>query len=166
MNDSAFEGLIVGVYVLIFLGALTSTVFLFNSIYNYSEEAYKYSKSISDKSLITGTLTEEDYINDIPKEQEIILKGDELISYYFNYIAFDSYQNQDIRDELRSGSKYKVEIGNNNVIGNNTNLTYKELLQRIDLNKEYVLKYAEIKSTGISRITVNERVVEATETGE
>lgn len=130
MEDSAFNAIYTGVYVFIFVIALTATIFLYRSVSEYADVAYDFSHKIDGSALIIGSEV----------ERNRILNGDEVINYYYNYIKKDQYGTD------KENSKYIVSI---NLAGNdepekiltNTDLSYKELAERIGMNNKYIVNY-------------------------
>lgn len=128
MESSANEGLIIATYVFVFIIALSSAVYLFNAIYKYSELAYEYGKNINKSNLLTG----------IPGDKKIIVKGTDIMSYIYNYTKYDSYS-----DSSNVDKKYNICIKNSkdsaNIDINST--SYSQLLNKLDLSKDYELVY-------------------------
>lgn len=140
MNNSMYEGLIVAAYITVFIAATTLTIFLFTSIQEYADKAYEYSNRISSGSLMEITIPTEE-------QDAIILRGDELISYYFNYIVYDAYTSNyksDVRTEMKNSNNFNVVVDGisiNNI--GKSNLSYASFLDYINLNKKYSLKFTE-----------------------
>lgn len=77
MGENAQEGIFIGTYLFVFIIALSATIIMFSMINNYADLAYKYGKDV----VGDGTL-----IENVPTTSYRIVTGDQLISYYYNYI--------------------------------------------------------------------------------
>ena len=98
MEESAFDAIYIGIYVFIFVIAVTSTIFLCNSISNYSDMAYEFSHKTDNSALIVGSEV----------QRNNIINGEEVINYYYNYIKKDKYDGSS-----DAGSNYIVSINLN-----------------------------------------------------
>lgn len=123
MEGSTNESLIIGAYVFVFIIALSATIYLFSSIYKYSELAYSYGKSINQQNLLTG----------VPSDDRIVLNGSDVMSYIYNYVKFDSYS-----DPTQVTKQYVIKI--NNVSINSTD-DYNAILNKINIGAQYELDY-------------------------
>jgi|GEM_PF-1927768 len=81
MEESAYNGLMVGVYVFIFITAISLTIFLFSSTISFSDKAYEYGKVTTGDSIIETTSA----------PQNNVITGAELLTYYYNYKSPDKY---------------------------------------------------------------------------
>lgn len=136
MESSATKAIYTGAYVFVFVSSLTITLFLFNSILDFSNQAYEFETMHVNNQVIINA----------PVEAERLLTSDEVASYYYNYIKKDQYA------ENISG-KYKVEI-NVNGINSNSNLTYKDLIGKLGANNKYILRYEEQDGSGVATIKI------------
>ena len=81
MEESAYNSLMLGVYIFIFVTAISLTVFLFSSTVEYADKAYEYGKLTAADSIVETTSA--------PKYN--VVTGAELLSYYYNYKDPDKY---------------------------------------------------------------------------
>ena len=82
--ENASEAIYLGIYTMIFVIALSLTVFLFSSMLDYSEDAYEYMHSLGNDAVIVNA----------PANRHLLINGQDVISYYYNYIKKDSPQNK------------------------------------------------------------------------
>ena len=125
MGENATEGIYIGVYIFIFVVALSATITMFFMINNYAELSYEYGKKIEN----SGTL-----IEGAPTTTYRIVNGDQLIAYYYNYIR-------------NSSNIYHIEVKNlkgDNILELNKMYNYNEVLNLISPSKEYVLNYNKV----------------------
>ncbi|MNP33650.1 hypothetical protein D3C76_1269020 [compost metagenome] len=140
MEESAYDALIISAYVLVFITAMSATIYLLSTINKYSEQAFQYGRSVPQSSLLGTTLPSNTETNSsgqevlVPSESsDIILLGTEVISYYYNYINLDNYN----RDQIPVLS-YIVTIDGVNM--GETQLSYGQLYSRIVPTAKYILK--------------------------
>lgn len=156
MEESAFEAIYIGIYVFIFVIAVTSTIFLYNSISDYSDMAYEFSHKSDNGALIVGS----------EAQKNNIINGEEVINYYYNYIKKDKYDGSN-----EQNSNYVVSINLNgkgqtpNLI-TDTNLTYKELVQKIGVSNKYVIEYTKQTNDGKAMINISRVTSAVNENGE
>lgn len=81
MEDSTYEALYSGVYVFIFIIALSASIFLFKTVNDIADQSYRYGEQVSDPSLIV----------DASANQYRVINGAEVLSYYYNYVKKDLY---------------------------------------------------------------------------
>lgn len=81
MEDSAYNSLMIGVYVLVFIAASTITIFLFTSTVKFADNAYEYGRKTTGDSIVETS--------GAPKYRTVT--GAELLTYYYNYISQDKY---------------------------------------------------------------------------
>lgn len=139
MEESAYEALFTGTYIFVFIIALTVTLYLFNSIMDFSELAYEFNTTVEDKSTIINA----------PVEANRLLTGEEVLSYYYNYVRHDLYT------EKESPINYNVTISGLN----NTQLASMSLFQvaqAIGVNDKFILYYrgAEYDANGKKNIDI------------
>ena len=70
--ENASEAIYLGIYTMIFVIALSLTVFLFSSMLDYSEEAYEYMHSLGNDAVVINA----------PANRHLLIDGQEVISYY------------------------------------------------------------------------------------
>lgn len=147
MEDSAFDALYTGTYVLVFIIALTITLYLFNSIIDFSDLAYEFNTKVEDNSTII----------DAPVEANRLLSGEEVLSYYYNYVKHDLYT------EKVSPVNYNVNIQ----IGRTTNelagMSLYEVSKAIGMDNKFILRYkgAQYDANGVKNIDID--IVKATQ---
>ena len=71
MEDSAYEAIYTGVYVFIFIIALTVSLLLFNGINEVADLSYEFSNKISGSETLVN----------VPVEQNLLLSPSEVLSY-------------------------------------------------------------------------------------
>lgn len=137
MEESTFDAIYIGVYVFVFIIAVSSAVFLYQSISEYAEQAYEYSHMIDSGSLILNTET----------SRNRILTGDEVLNYYYNYVKQDNYGEQKVETNYTVLINLNSKTETENLL-TNTNLRYKEVAEQIGLNNQYLLEYREETADG------------------
>lgn len=129
MENSAYEALYTGAYILVFIMALTVALYLFNSINDFADLAYEFNTTVEDKSTIINA----------PTEANILLTGEEVLSYYYNYVKHDLYT------EKESLINYNVKIFKSPTAELNyeelKNLPLNEIAKKIGMDNKYILKY-------------------------
>ncbi len=115
MEDSTFEAIYTGVYIFIFIAALTVTLYMFKNVNELAERSYEY-----------GMVSTGDTLVEAPEEVDKVLHKTDVISYYYNYVNLDNYDSEN--SENKYTPIYKVEIVNGNELG------YKELLNNLNHN--------------------------------
>ncbi len=126
--ENTNEAIYIGVYTMIFVIALSLTVFLFSSLMDYSDNAYEYMHQTGNDALVV----------DVPVNRHLILSGQEVMSYYYNYIKKDRFSDEDYNNNI----VVKINLNTkdeNELLLENTNLTYKELVAKVGLNNKYIL---------------------------
>lgn len=134
MEESSFQAIYTGVYIVVFIAALTTTLYLFNGINTLSENSYEYGNVITGQTLIEA-----------PNYNELNLDGNDIISYYFNYVKKDRYEASDIPSNLPS-----VDMMSNTNISN-YNYSYSTLINKVQ-SKNYYLK-----ANGTNSFTIIEK---------
>ena len=76
MGDSAYQAIYTGVYVFVFIIAMSATIYLFMTIIDYAELSYNYGNTALDSNLIEN----------IPTTKYQLLTGSDVITYYYNYV--------------------------------------------------------------------------------
>lgn len=126
--ENANEAIYIGVYVMIFVIALSLSIFLFSSLLNYSEDAYDYIHAEDNSAMLVN----------VPANRYLILNGQDVISYYYNYISKDRFTNKNYNNNI------VVSINLNTkdeapLMLDGENMTYKEVVQRVGLDNKYIL---------------------------
>lgn len=126
MGDNAAEGIFIGVYIFIFVVALSATITLFTMINNYAELSYEYGKQVADDASL---------IENVPTETHRVITGSQLISYICNYTLEDEYVRQNDQENVNG-----VNITYEN-IDFGTAKSYKDIIGKIDVKGRYTLIY-------------------------
>lgn len=140
MEDSAFEAIYTGVYIFIFIAALTTTLYMFRNVNELAENSYKYGMQIEEQSLIES-----------PEEVEYILTGSDVISYFFNNTYKDSY---DSNDEINTNFVIEYEDEKLNA---KKKLSYVNLEKDIDLSAKYNIMCTSIDDEGKYHFTIKKK---------
>ena len=131
MGDNATEGMYMAVYIFIFIVAVSATITMFYMINNYAELSYEYGNTVSNGALIEN----------VPTTSYRIVTGNQLIGYYYHYIAenTDGIYNYiiTVKDDAGNDIKFSNEKGER--------LGYSEVLKIADPTAKYSLKYVEVK---------------------
>lgn len=124
MEESAYQALYTGAYIIVFITALTVTLYLFNSINDFADLAYEFNTNIENNATIINA----------PVGANRLLTGEEVISYYYNYIKNDLYTQKE------SNINYIVTINgvNTNELANKS---LKGVAEKINPNSKYILYY-------------------------
>ena len=128
---------------MIFVVALSITIFLFSSLMNYSEEAYDYMHMSSNGAVLVN----------VPVNRHLILNGQDVISYYYNYVKKDRYSDS----TYNSNTVVNINLNTKNespVILTSDTITYKELLEKISLTDKYILTVDESSNSQITYINI------------
>ena len=80
MEESAFQAIYTGVYIVIFIISLTTALYLFNGISSLAELSYDYGKIVTNQSVIES-----------PNVESLYIDANQAISYYVNYVKKDEY---------------------------------------------------------------------------
>lgn len=126
--ENANEAIYIGIYTMIFVIALSLTIFLFSSLMDYTDEAYDFMHQQSnDAVMVSGEIN-----------RHLILSGQEVLSYYFNYIKKDRYSDKTVNDNV----VVSINLNTKNetpLFLENDKLTYKEAINKIGVNNKYIL---------------------------
>ena len=121
MEDSTFQAIYTGVYIFIFVAAVTTTLYMFRNVNELAENAYNYSEVSDSDSVIKA-----------PSE-EYELSGSDLISYIYNYMIRDKFDNSsDAYDN-------SINLTFQGVTINTTN--YNSIISSIDNFSKYIITY-------------------------
>lgn len=132
MQDSSYEGIYIGIYILVFVTAISVSVFLFKGIYDFSEIAFEYKTQVLSENIAVNA----------PVNKYRLINGDEVVSYFFNYIKHDIYgsysKNQPyvIRIKNRAGNVIVSSDVNTEIIK-----SYATLVGNIKTDKKYKVEY-------------------------
>lgn len=156
MEDSTSTALYTGAFVMIFVSSLTISLFLFNSILDFSEQAYEYNVSIADNQTIVN----------VPVGAERLLTSEQVASYYYNYVSHDLYDNDKQSENYDVRIYTSINVSSASQLNVKTNYdttkidwTYEELMQKLG-NKTYILSYDSIDSVGKPVIIIKQATTE------
>lgn len=79
--ENSYEAIYTGVYLFVFVAAMTIAVYLFQGINDLANTSYDYGKAVTDNAIIETSDEDTKY-----------LSKEDIISYYFNYIKKDNYE--------------------------------------------------------------------------
>lgn len=126
--ENANEAIYIGIYTMIFVIALSLTIFLFSSLMNYTDEAYDYMHQQSNDAVtVTGEVN-----------RHLILTGQEVLSYYYNYIKKDRYSDDTVNNDVVVNINLSTKNETPLMLDSKT-LTYKEAINKIGMNNKYIL---------------------------
>ena len=83
MDQSAFEALITGTFIVIFVVAISTTIFLFREIIDFSDRVFDASNKITGDSVLVL-----DGVNTANKDN--IIRGVDALAYVTNYGCYNS----------------------------------------------------------------------------
>lgn len=126
--ENVNEAIYLGVYTMIFVIALSLTIFLFSSLMSYSDEAYDYMHQMNNDGVLVNA----------PANRYLLINGYEVISYYFNYIQKDKYLNKDYDDKTVVTINLNTQSDSPMYLTQD-DLTYKEAVEKIGVSNQYVL---------------------------
>lgn len=126
--ENANEAIYIGVYTMIFVIALSLSVFLFSSLLDYSEESYDYMHSSGNDAITVNA----------PVNRHLILNGQEVISYYYNYIKKDRFSDANYNNQIVININLNTNTESPLMLTGN-NISYKELVEKIGLTNKYIL---------------------------
>ena len=135
MGENAQEGIFIGVYIFVFIVALSATIMMFTMINNYADLSYDYGKQIGEGALIEN----------VPETTYRIVTGDQLISYYYDYM-------------YRQNTRYRLVVKDkdNKTIEFREGMLYERVLKFCDPMKNYYLSYDSVDKYGNVNITIKE----------
>ncbi len=141
--ENANEAIYLGVYTMIFVIALSLTIFLFSSLMTYTEDAYEYMhKATTDSVNISGD-----------ENRHLILNGQEVLSYYYNYIKKDNYSDK----SYDSNTVVTINLNTKNetpLMLEKDNVSYKDLLNKIGMQNKYILTVGSNTTENITYINI------------
>lgn len=79
--ENSYEAIYTGVYLFVFVAALTIALYLFQGVNELADRSYDYGKIVSGDAVIETDTEDAKY-----------LSKEDVISYYFNYIKTDNYE--------------------------------------------------------------------------
>lgn len=141
--DNATEAIYIGVYAMIFVIAMSVTIFLFSSLLDYSEQAYDYMHMSSNDAVLVN----------VPVNRHIILSGQEVISYYYNYIKKDRYTDKTYNDNIIVSINLNTKDESPVMLTSDT-LSYKDILNKVGLTNKYILTVDENTNSEYTYINI------------
>ena len=120
--ENSYEAIYTGVYLFVFVAALTIALYLFQGVNDLADRSYDYGKVVEGNAVIETDAEEKKY-----------LSKEDVISYYMNYIKKDNYDENNDDKELQLPV---VEIDGINT----NNLEYSELLGKLSKKNYYITK--------------------------
>lgn len=138
MGENANEAMYMAAYIFVFIIALSTTITMFYMVNSYAETSYNYGKKIEDKALIEN----------VPTTSYRVVTGNQLISYYYNYIL-----DKDSNLVYNYNINLQDENGKSFNIPNTT--TYYELVNLVDPASKYYLKYNKVTSTNNGKYQID-----------
>lgn len=136
MGDSAYQAIYTGVYVFVFIIAMSATIYLFMTIIDYAELSYNYGNTALDSNLIEN----------IPTTKYQLLTGSDVITYYYNYVKKDKYEGSE------SDTKYNVEIFNSSGV----KISNEAAIKNIKYDQKYKLEFVSENNNGVATIRITE----------
>ncbi len=141
--ENANEAIYLGVYTFMFVMALSLTIFLFSSLMTYTDNAYAYMhQATNDGVNITGG-----------ENRHLLLSGQEVISYYYNYIKKDNYTDKTVYPEtvvtINTHTKSEAEL-----LLDDVDLSYKDVVERIGMENQYILTVGENTTDDVTYINI------------
>lgn len=126
--ENANEAIYLGIYTMIFVIALSLTVFLFSSMLDYSEDAYEYMHSLGNDAVIVNA----------PANRHLLINGQDVISYYYNYIKKDRFSDEDHNNNVIVSINLHTK-DESPLMLEDEDISYKDLLEKVGLNNKYIL---------------------------
>jgi len=146
--ENANNAIFIGVYTTLFVIALSLTIFLYSSMMSYSEDVYEYLHSGTENGVLTN----------VPVNRHLIINGEEVISYYYNYLKKDKYTDNSYDTKATVIINLNTRNESEKIL-TDTSLSYKELVERVGINTKYILTVQD--STTNTNTTI--RITKATE---
>ena len=135
METSATKAIYLGTYIFVFVAALTVTIYLFNSILEFSEEAYDFETKQASNQVIVN----------VPVEANRLLTSTEVASYYYNYVKKDLYS------DGAQNNRYNIVIVTKGEDIEEED-DYYTVMDKLGKDSKYILRYDSVDSNGIPTI--------------
>lgn len=143
MENSTFEAIYTGVYIFIFIIALSITIFLFKQTNDFADRAYNYNVKAIENSVILNA----------PAQKYRLIDGYEVVSYFYNYIKRDSFGDNKTKIEYvvtiknQSGSTLISSDTSVTPISTLNSTTLGKFIAMINVNTKYVLTYKTVTNS-------------------
>ncbi len=125
--DNVNEAIYIGVSAMIFVIALSLTIFLFSSMMNYAEEAYDFMHEVSNDGAVINTAV----------NRYLVISSEDVVSYYYNYIQKDRFNNPNYNENIVVSINYKTKDEAPVYLADD--LTYEGLIDRIGFSNKFIL---------------------------
>ncbi len=135
MEQSAYSALYTGTYIVVFITALTVTLYLFNSIVNYADLAYEFDEKVVDNSVIVNQ----------PYGENQLLTASEVASYYFNYVSNDVSGGQELTKDFKVNIYNSTDTNEGYLLEykdrvNQTYYSFEEVIEKLGKDTKYIMK--------------------------
>lgn len=141
MEQSAFDALFIGVFVIIFVVALSTTIFLFREIIDYSDEIFDASNKFVGESVLV--LEGVDSTN-----ENNIIRGVDALAYVTNYGCYSSNSTYQFSRKYGENKDLKIRIKLKNL---NNNIT-----THVDINGYYKLNMIKQNLNSITTVELKQ----------
>lgn len=123
--ENSYEAIYTGVYLFVFVAALTIALYLFQGVNDLADRSYDYGKVVEGNAVIETDTEEKKY-----------LSKEDVISYYMNYIKKD---NNNITDfELELDGMISTSLNYHYLLSNLQDVKYE--LRQVSDNKFKIFK--------------------------
>lgn len=140
--DNVNEAIYIGVSAMIFVIALSLTIFLFSSMMDYAENAYDFMHEVSNDGAVIDTAV----------DRHLIISSEDVVSYYYNYVQKDRFNNPDYNDNIIVSINYKNKDEAPVYLADD--LTYEGLIDRIGLSSKFILRIEDNRQDGKTYINI------------
>ncbi len=140
--DNVNEAIYIGVSAMIFVIALSLTIFLFSSMMNYAEEAYDFMHEVSNNGAVINTAV----------NRYLVISSEDVVSYYYNYIQKDRFNNPDYNENIVVSINYKTKDETPVYLADD--LTYEGLIDRIGFSNKFILNVEDNRQDGKTYINI------------
>lgn len=138
MNQSAFEGLITGTFIVVFVVAISTTIFLFREIIDFSDRVFDASNKITGDSVLVL-----DGVNTANKDN--IIRGVDALAYVTNYGCYNSSGTYIYSPKYAENFDTKIRVRLEQTNGNLTDVVnkmgyYKLTVQTLQTNGTIIVQ--------------------------
>lgn len=141
--ESVNDALYIGIYTFIFVIALSLTIFLFSSLMSYTDHVYEYMHDLSNDGVNVSLQT----------DRHLILSSQEVVSYYYNYIKKDRLSENIVDNSV----VLSINLNTKNespIYLERTDLSYKDLMQKLGNNTQYILTVGRNSTEDITYLNI------------